>query len=311
MTGEAYALLLLVLAKWITDVGIVWLVGACALRAITAVIARRGDRGDAGSAPDLDRGLVRHAGLALGLLLVATAARLYAQTYASFGLDEAVTGELLRLVAEETRWGGRWMWQGAAVVVAAPMVVLVMGQVRLGWWLLGAATLIVVGTAPLTGHAIAYSGGAVVPMALQVGHLLAAGVWLGSLLALVAVALPRLGSGEGDHGLVVARLVDRFSPVALTAAALLAGTGVWTAVLYVDEIPQLWETLYGRALLLKVGLFGVTAALGAYNWRRVRPALTSTGGVARLRRSSRLELLVALTVLAVTAWLVHLPMPHE
>jgi len=242
---------------------------------------------------------------------VATAARLYAQTYASFGLDEAVTGELLRLVAEETRWGGRWMWQGAAVVVAAPMVVLVMGQVRLGWWLLGAATLIVVGTAPLTGHAIAYSGGAVVPMALQVGHLLAAGVWLGSLLALVAVALPRLGSGEGDHGLVVARLVDRFSPVALTAAALLAGTGVWTAVLYVDEIPQLWETLYGRALLLKVGLFGVTAALGAYNWRRVRPALTSTGGVARLRRSSRLELLVALTVLAVTAWLVHLPMPHE
>jgi putative copper export protein len=86
---------------------------------------------------------------------------------------------------------------------------------------------------------------------------------------------------------------------------------VWTAVLYVDEIPQLWETLYGRALLLKVGLFGVTAVLGAYNWRRVRPALTSPGGVARLRRSSTLELLVALTVLAVTAWLVHLPMPHE
>ena len=82
-------------------------------------------------------------------------------------------------------------------------------------------------------------------------------------------------------------------------------------MLYVDEMRQLWETTYGRALLTKTGLFGVTAVLGAYNWRRVRPRVGAAGGVARLRRSGTAELVVGATVLAVTAWLVHLPMPHE
>ena len=306
MAGDTYALVLLSAAKWLTDLGIVWLVGVCAFR----VVADRVGASDVGPG-ELERRLTRHAGLALALLFVAVAARLYAQTYSSFGLEEPVTGDLLRLVAEQTRWGGRWIWQSAAVVVGAPAVAMVAARMRWGWQLLGAAAVAIVGTAPMTGHALAYSGGALIPMALQIGHLLAAGVWLGTLFVMLSAGLRSLRHGAGDGAAAVSRLVDRFSPVALTAAATLVGTGVWTAYLYVDEIPQLWETVYGRVLLLKTGLFGVTAGLGAYNWKRVRPLLGAAGGADQLRRSGTAELLVALTLLAVTAWLVHLPMPGE
>jgi len=306
MAGDTYALVLTSAAKWITDLGIVWLVGVCALR----VVAGTGGWALVASG-DLDRRLTRHAGLACALLSVAVVARLYAQTFSAFGLDEPVTGDLLRLVAEQTRWGGRWMWQAAAVVVVALAVALVAARTTGAWWLLGGATGAVVGTAPMTGHALAYSDGVLLPMMLQIGHLLAAGIWLGTLFVLLSAGLRSLRLGAGDDGVAVSRLVDRFSPVALTAAATLAGTGVLTAFLYVDEIPQLWRTVYGNVLLLKTGLFAATAALGAYNWRRVRPVLTEPGGVGRLRRSGTAELVVALVLLGVTAWLVHLPMPHE
>ena len=310
MSGETYALLLLSAARWLTDVGIVWLVGICAYRIVTARV----------SAPDtpghgrlLEVGLCRQAPAAVTLLILATAARLYAQTYSSFGLDEPVSVELLRLVAEQTRWGGRWRLQAGTVVAAALAATFVVFQRggRWHWFLLGSTALAMVGLAPATGHAFAYSGGVVLPMSLQIMHLLSAGIWLGTLLVLLSAGVRAVWSRSTDDGVAVASLVDRFSPVALIAATVLGGTGVVSAILYVDEVRQLWETTYGRALLAKTGLFGVTAALGAYNWRRVRPRIGAPGGVARLRRSGTAELLVAAAVLAVTAWLVHLPLPHE
>ena len=307
MAGETYALVLLSAAKWLTDLGSVWLVGVSCLR----LLARTGGPGFSRDVVDLEGRLVRHAGLALSLLVAATVARLYAQTYASFGLDEPVTGELLRLVSTQTRWGDRWMMQGAAVVLSALAGVLVTLRVGRSWLLLGAATLVVVGTTPMTGHAMGYSGGVLLPMVLQIAHLLAAGAWIGTLFVLLSTGFRSMASYGPKHGLVVAPLVDRFSPVALTAAGTLAGTGAVTAFLYIDEVQQLWQTVYGRALMAKIVLFGVAVLLGAYNWKRVRPVISSPGGVARLRWSGAAELLVVVVLLAVTAWLVHLPMPHE
>ena len=311
MHGETYATALLAIAKWTTDVGVLWLTGACVFRGVsyrwTSFTAFRSD---------VESQLARQAGLASSLLVLATLARLYAQTYSSFGLDEPVTSELLWLVAEQTRWGGRWVVQGTAVILAAFAAGAVVLRCRWSWSVLTGATLVVVATTPVTGHAFAYAGGVIWPMVLQVSHLLAAGVWLGTLLLLLVVGLRSSdqGSIRDAHiggARVLSGIVNRFSPVALTAAGVLAVTGLSTAMLYVDEWSQLWGTPYGRLLLVKVGLFGLTALIGAYNWRIVRPMLTSRQGFRRLRHSATAELLVAAVVLAVTAWLVHLPMPHE
>jgi len=303
MPGETFALTLLACAKLMTDVGIVWLVGVSAFRGLVLGAGWR-----EGVVPvGLERRLVRQVGLTLGLLFVASAGRLYAQTYSSFGLDEPVTGELLRLVAEQTRWGGRWMWQSAAVVAAAPVVAIAVTGVPWAWWLVAIATLGIVVTSPMTGHALSYSGGAFWPMTLQIVHVLAAGVWLGTLLVLVLEGLRPAASTRAN----AVGLVARFSGVALVAVGAVGLTGVLTAWYYVDHLPQLWQTVYGRVLLVKTGLFGLTAMMGAYNWKVVRPALGAPDGVARLRRSGTGELAVAVVLLAVTAWLVHLPMPHE
>ena len=300
MSGEALAVTSLAGAKWLTDLGIVWLVGVSALR-----LTARG--AGVGGAP-LDARLRRQAGLALAVLFVGTAARLWAQTYASFGLEESVTAELVRLVAEETRWGGRWVMQAGAAVLAAVAAFLLLVAPRWGWRVFGALGLVVVGTTPLTGHAMAMPTWW--PLGLQILHLLAAGVWLGTLGVLLTAGLGTLRT-HGSAPSAVSRLVDRFSPVALAAAATLAATGLVTAWFYVDTPTALWRSSYGRVLSLKTGLFLATAALGAYNWKRVRPALAAGDGVGRLRRTGGAELGLAVLLLAVTAWLVHLPMPGE
>ena len=63
------------------------------------------------------------------------------------------------------------------------------------------------------------------------------------------------------------------------------------------------------SVLWITGLLAVMAALGAYNWRRVAPALEGADGARRLQKSAGAELLLAVLILAVTAVLVATPTP--
>ena len=88
-------------------------------------------------------------------------------------------------------------------------------------------------------------------------------------------------------------------------------TGTATGVLYIEHWRDLWQTPYGLMLSGKVILVLATGAVGAYNWRVLRPKTGTPLGQALLIRSARLELVLACAVLTLTALLVHLPMPHE
>jgi putative copper export protein len=101
--------------------------------------------------------------------------------------------------------------------------------------------------------------------------------------------------------------VNAYSPWALAFAATVVVTGAASAWLHLDAPAALWSTAYGRTLLVKLALLAPVLALGAYNWRRVRPALHDAAGVARLRRSAAAELAIGALVLAVTAVLVATP----
>ena len=102
-----------------------------------------------------------------------------------------------------------------------------------------------------------------------------------------------------------------FSPVALVCAGLTAATGVLSAWVHLPALDALWTTRYGWFLLGKLALLSLVAALGAYNWRRVAPALGDATGSVRLRRSARAELAVGGAVLLVTAILVATPTPLD
>ncbi|MAG70075.1 MAG: CopD family protein [Vicinamibacterales bacterium] len=311
MASETVAAALLVSSRWLSYVGGVVAIGACGFRFVVLPTAAR--------CLPVERlaGRASLIGLAGGmLLLLASLGRLYAQTYSIFGLDETVTTDLLRTVAFETRWGDGWSWQFVAAVACVVAFSSTLGAPRLGWPAAGAAAVAVCAANPLTGHAMANTR-PWQPVLLQGLHLAGAGLWVGTLAVVSAVSIwPTLDDDDGDRSPPppwerVAVLVNAFSPLALAGAGLLVMTGGATTWLYLEDFALLATTAYGRALLVKLGLFLGVASLGAYNWQRLRPRLGASDATAPLVRSASVELVLAAAVLVATAVFVGLPMPSH
>jgi copper transport protein len=105
-------------------------------------------------------------------------------------------------------------------------------------------------------------------------HLLGAAAWIGGLAALVLV-LPTLGARtETAVSPVVARLIRRFSVVALAGVGLSAATGLLIASWHVPTAESLVGTRYGTLLTAKVVLVAVAVGLGAVNRFAIHPILS-------------------------------------
>jgi putative copper resistance protein D len=145
---------------------------------------------------------------------------------------------------------------------------------------------------------------------LHAVHQLGGGAWIGTLFLVVAAGyggtrdLP-----ESERHPLIAALVHAYSPVALAGVTTAVLAGVALALGSIEPVSALWSTGYGRTLLLKLLLLGGTAAIGAYNWRRVRPRLGHEESTGRLYRSATLELILGALLLGATAILVALPAP--
>ena len=144
-------------------------------------------------------------------------------------------------------------------------------------------------------------------------HILAASTWLGTLLVLSIIGIRGVigrAPGGTPRSRLVADLVNSFSPLALTAATVVALSGATTAWLHLKRISALYTTGYGKALMVKLILVAIVVSLGGWNWRRVRPSLGEEGTEETIRRSSTVELTFAALVLIATAVLVTLPSPR-
>ena len=144
----------------------------------------------------------------------------------------------------------------------------------------------------------------------DVAHLLAAGAWLGGLLALASLLFsPR---PSASHLASTHLALTRFATVGTVAVGLLVLTGLVNGWLLIgiDRLPMLWTSLYGQLLLIKLALFVVMLALAASNRFRLTPALgrnlTSADPSRRvgdLRISLAVESAAAIAILALVAWL--------
>lgn len=151
------------------------------------------------------------------------------------------------------------------------------------------------------GHAGA-SDRAGLEIAAQWVHVVAGGIWLGGLGALLAGT-----RGEPDQARAGA--VRRFSTVAGVALFVVAGTGVVRAVEEIPSWSDLFSSGYGRLVLVKGALLVGLGALGAVNrYRNVPRAARSMRG---LRRVSRGELVLAVAVIGVAAVLASVPPPYQ
>src|SRR5207237_9131462 len=84
-------------------------------------------------------------------------------------------------------------------------------------------------------------------------HLLFTAAWVGGIAALAYGVLPlRRALAPEERALAVLPLLDRFSPVAYLAVAVLALSGLYNAVNHLDSPSRLAGTTYGQLLLLKL-----------------------------------------------------------
>ncbi|MBC7788782.1 MAG: copper resistance protein CopC/CopD [Anaerolineae bacterium] len=302
---------LYVAIRWLSFTGLTIVLGAVAF-ALLVVRLFEQRRGDAVSGV-ASQARSRAASIGLGaalIFVVAAFARLHAQSLALADLNGDGTGGVIARLLTQTTWGTGWLIQIAAIVVAIAGFMVARRGRAAGWTIAAIGALALAVTPALTGHAAALSSLAPVAIIADAVHVGSAGGWLGSLLLVLVAGMPAaLAPGTGDRD--VADLVNAFSTIALRFAAALGLTGLIAAWLQVGSFPALWESGYGRTLLLKLAIASVVLAIGAYNWRRVRPALGEKAGAALLRRSATAELAIGAAVLVITAMLVGMETPRS
>ncbi|MGW9372869.1 copper resistance CopC/CopD family protein [Streptomyces xanthophaeus] len=109
------------------------------------------------------------------------------------------------------------------------------------------------------------AAGIQVPLAVPVAvlHLLAMGLWLGGLITLLTVLRHR-APGSRD---IPASAIGRFSTLAFTAVAVLAGTGMYQSWRQVGSWEALFTTSFGRILVVKLVAVVLVLAAAAFSRR--------------------------------------------
>lgn len=294
--------------RFVFYLGVVGLLGSVAFNVIVLGAATNAGLPKE-AAEGISTGAWRIAALSAALLLLALPLRLWFQARTLFPDDP---GANLGTVMAGTPWSTGWWMHGAAGVLAAAGVALCRRGSRsaAGWRVILAAALLIPLAPILAGHAWADAPRGLSVVATYL-HVMAAGAWVGGLLCLLSAGLPALRTASGGDGGAwsgLPTLVGAFSRLALVAVGTLVVSGGVKAWLHVGTPADLWTTPWGRSLLIKYFVVACVMAIGFYNWRVVRPALSVDPNPGRLRKSARAELAFGAAAVAATSWLVVQPL---
>jgi len=217
--------------------------------------------------------------------------------------------EDLELLVMRTPWGRGWRVQGVLfAVLAAGLLPFAarrppaVGDARPRPWIwvaLAAGTLLFALSLTLSSHAMAVQQNRALAIGADLLHILAAGAWIGTL----GVILSAGRSPSSTHDPLLAEQLRRFSPMALTAVALLLVLGVVLSVQHVTTLAALWREPYGRILSLKLLVVSGALALGFANWRRGMPGIDAGDVQGEVRRRATWELALVGIVLLLTGLL--------
>jgi putative copper resistance protein D len=206
--------------------------------------------------------------LAVGLaaLLVSSAGTLIGRAMRMSGLPLSELLPVLPTVLFHTHYGRLWLIRLAALTALG-----------IGWWaggrrlqgrvipgwMLGGGVLIAL-TRSMSGHAADW-GDLTLPELMDGLHLLAASLWGGGLLSLASTVLPAARSVPVQQRTLLADIARRFSRLAGITLMVTMPTGLYNAWLHVGTFQALWQTPYGRALLVKLLFVLPLLTLGASN----------------------------------------------
>ena len=224
-------------------------------------------------------------------------------------------------VLTSTRFGTDWLMRvGLAALVLCCLLVRqrkrAAGAAAVGWAGLGLAGLMLASLA-WAGHGSATPGApGDLHLAADALHLLAAGLWLGTLAPFSLFLAGARRSGNPDWAASARVATRRFSVLAIVSVGVLFAAGLVNTWFLAGSVPALVGTDYGRLLLAKIALFFGTLAIAAVNLLRLTPLLADPRAgagnrmrhaIGWLRRNALIEATLGLAVLAIVGALGILP----
>lgn len=219
----------------------------------------------------------------------------------------------VEMIVGATSVGAAWIVRMAMLLLAFVAVLALRRRPAAALSLVAAAGATALASLAWGGHG-AMDEGAVawVHLTADIGHLLAAGIWVGALLALLLLVFRRRDLVDRDHLILSHRALAGFSLVGTLTVAAIILSGLVNSWLLIGpaNILKLPSSLYGQLLIAKLLLFGAMAALAATNrfrlvpqFERSLPSADHRAALRALRRSLAIETGCAVAVLALVAWL--------
>jgi copper transport protein len=149
-------------------------------------------------------------------------------------------------------------------------------------------------------------------VALDGLHIASGALWVGGLIGLL-VLWGSIGATRRLRGLAIC--VPRFSNVALTSVIVLFATGVAAAILRLPTLASLWQTSYGKAIIVKAAILLAAIVVASFNLFKTVPGLRAPEPVASaaalLRALVSTEVLLVASAIAVAAVLSSLAPPPK
>lgn len=245
-----------------------------------------------------------------GLLLSALGFGLMVAAMSGTGLGE-LDWELAKTVLGDSAVGKALLVRMAALALVALAGCWSVRGPLAGLGLAAACGAVALASLAFNGHAGATEGPlGIIHLVSDFLHLLAAGLWLGALAALLAL----VARHRGDRARldIAYRALHGFSRLGTVAVLVLVLTGIANALLIIRPFDlRVLSTAYGQLLLVKLALFGLMLTLAAANRFRLTPGLARAldvaappeRPVARLRLSIALETGAAVAIFALVGWL--------
>ncbi|MCO5397431.1 copper homeostasis membrane protein CopD [Ralstonia soli] len=221
-----------------------------------------------------------------------------------------LTGHVFNMILTGTAVGTAWMVRMVALATCLAMAVAWRRRAdrkRIGLAAVGAIAL---ATLAWSGHGAMDDGlRGTFHLVIDIAHLLAAGMWVGALVAFVLLSSARCADTAGAVQ-TLSRAASGFATIGTGIVGVLIATGVANYAFVVGPTLDTFATPYGWLLLGKLMLFAGMLVLAAGNRYRLSPRLAAAirmgdyaSAVRALRNSLRAEACVAVVILALVAWL--------
>ena len=213
---------------------------------------------------EIDKNMIKLVIIGTGLVLASNAAMISVQAYEiGAGIGDAIA----------TKFGGVWttrMIESSILMIIAVSVQRKMAKEgtvpsRAEMIAILVMALAVLVTSSLISHGAAT--GQIAAVLLDFFHNAAAGIWIGGIVLMGFVVVPKLLalSDERARPAAISILIPRFSTVVVTVLGLSVITGPLLLLMLESNLSLTLASTYGRILVIKLALAGVMVGMGAYS----------------------------------------------